>query len=329
LEFAGAVYHVVSRGNARQRIFYSDRDRQRFLRQLRDNLTTYDVVLFAYVLMPNHFHLLLQTRRANLSRFMQRLNSSYALYFRFKHHAPGHVFQGRYRAKLIDANEYLVPLSRYIHLNPARGAAKRKEMAAAVGMLQQYVWSSYAGYVRKNAAEDWICYEVLRQFGAREADARRHYRAYLHAGLTEDDRSLRRVLHASRYAIGSADYVRRVEVRLRQQRTGTPRDRDVSFPRPTVDLETIDAAVARAFGVQPAELRRHGRHAGEAKAVAMELACRLTELNQRQIGTHYGGITSMAVCMSRRRFRETADPKYANVRRRCGEIQRLLTDGIA
>ena len=97
LEIAGALYHLMSRGNGRKRVFFDD-DCLRFLRQLRDNLTTYDVVLYGYVLMDNHFHLLAKTNRANLSRFMQRLNTSYALYFRYKHHSPGHVLQGRYRA---------------------------------------------------------------------------------------------------------------------------------------------------------------------------------------------------------------------------------------
>lgn len=84
IELADAVYHVTSRGNARRQIFFTDDDRQRFLKQLRDNLAAYDVVLHAYVLMPNHYHLLVRTRRANLSRFMQRLGTSYALYFRVR-----------------------------------------------------------------------------------------------------------------------------------------------------------------------------------------------------------------------------------------------------
>ena len=311
----------MSRGNARQRIFRSDGDRRRFLRQLRDNLTTYDVALFAYVLMPNHYHLLVQTRRPNLARFMQRLGSSYALYFRFQHDAPGHVLQGRYQAKLVDADEYLLPLSRYIHLNPVRtSAGTRDDKAGRLGRLESYAWSSYPGYIRKEAAEDWIYYDLLRCFGSTAAASRRHYRAYLHACLMEDDRPLREALRASRYAIGSPAYIQNVEEMLQRQRTGESKDRDVSLPRKTVALEAIDGAVAAAFGLAPEDLRRHGRRAGAAKAVALELACRLTELNQRQIGDHYGGITSMAVCMARRRFREDAAPEHAELRRRLEDL---------
>ena len=93
IEYSDALYHVTSRGNARQSLFHTDQDRQRFLLQLQDNLESYGVVLYAWVLMTNHFHLVVRTPRANLSRFMQRLNSSYSLYYRYKHRKPGHERQ--------------------------------------------------------------------------------------------------------------------------------------------------------------------------------------------------------------------------------------------
>lgn len=246
----------MSRGNARQRIFRSPRDHERFLRQFRDNLATYDVALCAYVLMPNHYHLLLQTRRANLARFMQRLGSSYALYFRYQHGVPGHVLQGRYRAKLVEADEYLLPLSRYVHLNPVRTAVgRRRDKAGRLKLLDGYRWSSYGGYVRGRAAEDWIAYDLLlRQFGPGDAAARRHYRGYVHACLLEDDQPLREALRASRYATGSPRFVRKIEGMLLAKRTAGPRDRDLDLPRPLADLATIDRVVAGAYGLEPADL---------------------------------------------------------------------------
>jgi len=325
LQFAGALYHVMSRGNARQRIFRSDDDRRRFLRQLRDNLATYDVRLYAYVLMPNHYHLLIQTRRANLARFMQRLGSSYALYFRYKHRWPGHVLQGRYRAKLVGGDEYLLPLSRYIHLNPVRtAAAGRLPKRRRLGLLEKYPWSSLAGYVRQKAAETWICYDLLRQFGSTPAHARRHYRAYVQACLMEDDAPLREALRASRYAIGSPAFAKKVEKMLQKQREARPAQRDLDLPRPLVDLQTIDRIVAEAFRIDPARLRQHGRRAGEAKAFAIELACRLTDWNQRQLGAYYGGITSMAVCMARRRFREEGTPGHQDLRARLAKLENAV-----
>ncbi len=117
INFPNATYHVTSRGNGRARIFVSDDDRNRFIQQLRDNLDTHAVVLYAYVLMENHFHLLVRTPRANLSQFMQRLNTSYALYARYKHRKPGHLFEARFKAKLVQDEKYLLALTRYIHLN--------------------------------------------------------------------------------------------------------------------------------------------------------------------------------------------------------------------
>jgi len=108
---------VTSRGNGRARIFFDDDDRRRFLRQLRDNVETHAIFLYAHVLMDNHFHLLARTPRANLSQFMQRLNTSYALYARYKHRKPGHQFEARFKAKLVQEENYLLAVIRYIHLN--------------------------------------------------------------------------------------------------------------------------------------------------------------------------------------------------------------------
>jgi len=141
----------------------------------------------------------------------------------------------------------------------------------------------------------------------------------------EDDLPLREALAANRHAVGSPDYMKKVEGMLQGLRTGGPADRDLAIPRPLVDLEAIDLAVAESFGLSPEDLRCHGRRAGGAKALAIELACRLTDLNQRQIGVHYGGITSMAVCMARRRFRPEAAGAHVAIQRRLGEIEEGLT----
>jgi len=295
----------MSRGNGRKRIFFGDDDRLRFLRQLRDNLTTYDVVLYGYVLMDNHYHLLAKTRRANLSRFMQRLNTSYSLYFRYKHRRPGHTFQGRYRAKIVEDDEYLVSLSRYIHLNPVRtNAARRLNKLQRVRQLEAFRFSSYPGYAKAAAEEPWICYDLRKIFARSATAARRHYRGYVRSAVMEDDGPLLEAMRASRHAIGSQKFVAQIERTFKRRRTGQVTDRDVALPREQVDLQRIIAAVAAEYEIDAADLQQHGRRAGPAKAVALELACRHTVLNQRQIGQHFGKITSMAVCMARRRFRE-------------------------
>ena len=309
IDFPNALYHVTSRGNGRARIFFADADRMRFLDQLRDNVATASVLLYAFVLMGNHFHLLVRTPRANLSRFMQRLNTSYALYARYKHKRPGHQFGGRFKARLVEDDTYLLALTRYIHLNPVKIAAcRRLSRAQRLRRLESYAWSSYPGYVEAKKAIEFVSYDVLAMYSARRATARKQYRAYTQACLLDDDRPILEALKASRYAIGSDRFVEETERRLVALRTGRSQDADLALPRTVWPIRDIDAAVAAHFGLDPKELKRHGHRAGLAKFLAVELACRLTGQTQRAIGEHYGGITTAAVSTIRRKIREGKYP---------------------
>jgi REP element-mobilizing transposase RayT len=122
LEFEDAIYHLLGRGNAQQRIVANEGDQFEFLKFLKTSATRFDVLVHAFVLMGNHFHLVAQTRRANLSRWMHWLMVSYTVYFNWRHGRSGHLFQGRYKSFLVEDGEYLLGLSRYLHLNPVRGA---------------------------------------------------------------------------------------------------------------------------------------------------------------------------------------------------------------
>lgn len=320
IEFPDAVYHVTSRGNGRARIFFGDEDRTRFLAQLGDGLETAAVVLYAYVLMDNHYHLLVRTPRANLSQFMRRLNTSYALYARYKHNNPGHQFGERFGAKLVQEDVYLLALTRYIHLNPVKVAAcRRVNKLQRVRRLEEYRWSSYPGYVNGKCKHDFVCYDVLKHFGLRMPTARRHYRAYTHACVMDDDRPILDAIRASRHAIGEPPFIEAKEQQLEGRRTGEPKDQDLALPGATVGIDVIDALVAKHYHIQPRDLKTHGRRSGDAKFVAVELACRLTGMNQRAVGVHYGGITSAAVSTIRRKIRE-GQYHVASV------VERLLTD---
>ncbi len=258
--------------------------------------------LYAYVLLDNHFHILVRTPRANLSAFMQRLLTAYALYARYKHRRPGHLFQGRFRAKLVEDDAYLLAVTRYIHLNPVKIAAcRRMNGQQRLDRLEAYPWSSYGGYAAAGKAQEFVTYDVLKEYGRDQAMARRHYRAYVAACLLEDDGPLLEAMAASRYAIGSAAFAEKTDVRIEERRSGRVQDRDLDLPRWTVPLEEIDAAVARRYGLDPAVLKAHGRHAGPAKAVAVALASRLAEANGRAVGEHYG-IGSSAIGAIHRRL---------------------------
>ncbi|MBI2534293.1 MAG: transposase, partial [Deltaproteobacteria bacterium] len=158
LEFNGAVYHLTSRGNARQKVFFSDTDRELFLETLAQVVSRYGWICHGYCLMANHYHLLVETPKANLSIGMRQLNGIYTQCFNRQHKRVGHLFQGRFKAILVQKESYLLELCRYIVLNPVRvkGGA---EMGA-------WKWSSYratAGLVLvpEFLSIDWL----LEQFG--------------------------------------------------------------------------------------------------------------------------------------------------------------------
>ena len=304
IEYENALYHVTSRGNGRTTIFYTDDDRQRFLEQLRDNLETYDVVLYAFVLMANHYHLLIRTRRANLSRFMQRLNTSYGLYCRYKNKKPGHVFQGRYKALVVEGDKYRLALTRYIHLNPIK--IKQMEDRPATEKktyLRDYRWSSYPGYIGKKLTQDWISYDTLTKYGRNRSEGRRRYRAYVEAFITGDDEELHKALREARLGIGNEEWVKQLERQLVVRRSRGATDKDVGWPEGKMGLDEIAVVVAKEYGQTRETLKRHGHVAGVAKRVALELACRLSGETQRAIGAYFGGISSQAVGMMRKKAR--------------------------
>jgi REP element-mobilizing transposase RayT len=312
IEFPGAIYHVTSRGNGRRGIFLDDPDRERFLLQLAESLETYGVVLYAYALMGNHYHLLVQTPRGNLARFCQRLNTAYALYARYRQKTVGHILQGRYGARLVESEDYLGRVARYIHLNPARTREVRAlPPAEQAERLLAYRWSSLPGYLAASKEEPFMDYAARREFSGDPVEARRAYRRFILAALEGDTSEMDRLMRASAYAVGSESFVKAVEERMRGLRKGVPADRDLDLPPEAGrELAAVDAAVAGRFGISPESLREHGNRCGPAKAVAVELAARTTGLTLRRIGEHYG-LTSGGLCALRHRLEGNTEALHA------------------
>lgn len=172
IEFPGAFYHVTSRGNEKKPIFIADRDREKFLGYLELAHQRFKAIILVYCCMENHFHLFIQTPLGNLSRIMHFINTAYTAYFNKIHERTGHLFQGRYKAILVDADNYVRELSRYIHLNPVR--AKISELP------EQYRWSSYRDYIGQKATPAWLHPEfVLRYFGETKHKASTEYAAFV------------------------------------------------------------------------------------------------------------------------------------------------------
>src|SRR5262245_25816164 len=176
LEFPGAVYHVTSRGDRREDIYADDEDRYAFLRLLGAVCERFDWTVYAYCLMTNHYHLLLETRQANLSRGMRQLNGVYTQAFNRRHERVGHVFQGRYKAILVDRDSYLLELARYVVLNPVRAKMVKDPL--------RWRWSSYRATLGQAEAGAWLDNDwVPSQFASRRAAARGAYQRFVQEGI--------------------------------------------------------------------------------------------------------------------------------------------------
>lgn len=177
LEYAGALYHVTARGDGREDIYVDDGDRDRFLGLLSEVIERYNWVCHAYCLMSNHYHLLIETPDGNLSKGMRQLNGVYTQTFNRVHRRVGHVFQGRYKAILVEKEAYLLELARYIVLNPVR--------ARMVGSPADWPWSSYLATCGDSEPPCWMSTEwLLSPFGDSAVQRRSRYKEFVASGLS-------------------------------------------------------------------------------------------------------------------------------------------------
>jgi putative transposase len=176
LSFPGAIYHITTRGNARAAIYLDDDDKQRFLDLLASCIEKFHWICHAYCLMDNHYHLLIETPDANLQAGMRQLNGVYTQQFNRRHGRVGHVFQGRYKAILVDKDSYLLELCRYVVLNPVR--------TNMVALPELYNWSSYAAMMATRQGTPWLSTDwILSQFSSRKSIARRRYQQFVLEGI--------------------------------------------------------------------------------------------------------------------------------------------------
>ena len=161
IEFPGAVYHVTARGNERKKIFRQDRDKEDYLEILALVLGRFGWLCHSYCLMDNHYHLIIETPRGNLSRGMMQLNGNYAQHFYRKYNRVGNLFQDRYNAILVEKETYLPELSRYVVLNPVK--------ARIVQLPEEWPWSSYRAIIGKTRKPDFLTIDwILSQFGIQD-----------------------------------------------------------------------------------------------------------------------------------------------------------------
>ena len=179
-----AVYHVTARGNERRRIFHGDADRVLFLETLAQCAALHGLKVHGYCLMPNHYHLIVETPRANLSAALGWLQTTFTVRFNRRRARSGHLFQGRFKAHLIDADEYAMTLLRYVHLNPVRSRQKAAEVPPERWReLRAYPWSSHRAYAGAAPVPGWLSNDWLRLFGRRRTAAQQEYVSFMRAAF--------------------------------------------------------------------------------------------------------------------------------------------------
>lgn len=179
LEYEGAFHHVMNRGRNHQTIFHDDRYFAAFITTLQEASERYNAVIHAYCLMTNHYHLLIETPKANLSQIMQHINGKYTQRYNRMRGNDGTLFRGRYKSVLVDEDSYLLQLSRYIHRNPLE--VKRR----MIEKLEDYRWSSYSAYINQSTAPKWLMREkTYQKLGQKQRY--RGYQIYVEKGVDED-----------------------------------------------------------------------------------------------------------------------------------------------
>ena len=289
IEYPGAFYHVISRGNAGETLFTDERDKDKFLEYLAKCLERFTIRIHTYCLMSNHYHLLIETPQSNLSRAIQWLNVSYSVYFNKKQRRRGHLFQGRFKAILIDANEYLTILSRYIHLNPVRAKMVKHPM--------EYPWSSYPAFAGKRRKPDWLNTEtVLSYFGREKKEAAINHRNYIEKIMLETIENPNKNL-VGEVILGGTDFVNWVKDTFLSTRNTEREIPQLRKLKPGISLATILRRICDEFGCSEEQIKRKGRKDNKVRAIAMYLARDLSGMSCKNLGVFFGGITGAAITM--------------------------------
>ncbi len=333
VEFPGAIYHVTCRmvgdwKTEKTFLFKDDADHERFLDRLSSRVEQFNIRLYLFVCMTNHFHLVFETPEANCSKFMQSLSTAYTVYYNLRHGRHGHLFDGRYKAKLVDGDDYLLSLSRYVHLNPIQVASqKRKPIEERIKILRAHRWSSYPSYIGKRRALDFVEYgPLLAEMNGREREWPKHYREFVETGLAESDEEFKAALKLSPRSIGSVGFRAWID-ELYQKRLEThARPEDVSFRKITEPLPpgSVLAILGDVFQVDVSEFSRR-RHNSPLRAVASRVLLRYAGLSQRDVADLLGIGSGSAVCNQLRRLPDRLSGDRV-LRRRLKEAQARLEE---
>jgi len=295
LSFENAFYHITARGNRREKIFYSDRDKEVFLKRLKEMLVKYTMICHAYCLMDNHYHLFIKTTQPNLSQGIHYLNSSYANWFRNKHQIIGPLFQGRFKSILVDADHYALLLSAYIHLNPLR--------AGIVRQLEDYPWSSYLDYLNLRKSQITDPSFVLNFINHNSFKAVSKYRE--HVTKNQDMKNpIRESYH--HIALGSDTFIEKIKEKIEYQ----GRRREIPSTRflPKYDVDTIISKMTQALHIER-RMVFDKKRGNLNRSLAIYLIKRFTPLSLVKIGELFK-MDYSAVSQAAKRFEQKSEVNH-------------------
>jgi putative transposase len=240
IHYAGAVYHVIVRGNARQQVFSETADYLRFLRFIGEGVKKYNHRIHAFCLMPNHIHMAVQVGDISLSRIMQSLCFRYTQWVNRRNDRVGHLFQGRYKAVLVNADSYLLELVRYIHLNPVR--------AGMVKSPEEYLWSGHPAYLGEKKLP-WLTTEwVLSRFSSTRSRAVNGYREFVHEDIEGGHREeFHRGTKGERRVLGEDNFIEEIFRKTKEER------------KKALSMGEVIEKVCEYYGVKEAELSAAGK----------------------------------------------------------------------
>jgi len=287
VEYPGAFYHVINRGNAGEDIFINKRDREKFLEYLEKAVERFDIKIHTYCLMTNHYHLLLETPQPNLSQAIKWINVSYAGYFNRKRQRRGHLFHGRFKSILVDADEYLKQLSRYIHLNPMRTKIVEK--------LSSYPWSSYPVFIGKRKASNWLETDwLLSLFGKRCKVAAGNYQDFVEKrNIAEVENPAGDLVGG--FILGSSDFVNWVKETFLANRSEEREIPQLTELKPKLSADQVVAAVCDEFDCNTDLILQKGRKKNVVRDGALYLSKDLPGETGVDLGKYFGNISGAGI----------------------------------
>jgi len=313
IKYEGAVYHITARGNERKKIFFAKSDYAKFKEYLKEARDRYGYFLHCYVLMSNHYHLILETPNADISKIMHYINGSYTGYINRRKRRSGHLFQGRYKSILVDVDSYLLELSRYIHLNPVR--------AKIVKRPEDYPYSSYKSFISKKK-EDIVHRDlILEMISGSRRNPQKIYMEFVERSMEEDAEDPLKNLYAGSI-LGGKGFIKEALDRLKDDtffgKEETSYRTELQFAFAT---EQIIDSIASYFELTPEEVLKDR---GDCRNITIHLMKKRTSVTNKQIGDLFGGLSFTAVSKANQRFivRMKKDRK---LRRRVEDLLRNMS----